>query len=228
MATVYFPNANGLTLQSYGYSGCTYTIRFAVTETAHDATTSTYNLILQCKNNDNDTWWSGTSTSYQPTFHLYVNGSQIKFVDPGSSTSATTRYFRSAAEAYVATTTWRNMGTATGLTVTNTPANPASITIGMSSEKGTGDYSGPYGIATCGADSNVMTTSSGNVTISGITKFKSMYTANVANGAFSAPTSSLKIKVSGNWVSGTPFVKVSGQWKQGIVWVNVGGTWKTL
>ena len=65
----------------------------------------------------------------------------------------------------------------------------------MATAKGTGTYSGPYGIATCGADSNVMTTSSGNTTISSITKFKSMYTANVANGAFSAPTSSVKIKV---------------------------------
>ena len=227
MATVYFPNSNGLTLQSYGYSGCTYTIRFAVTETAHTATTSTYTLKLQCKNNADQAWWSGTAESAQPKLYLYVNGSKISFVCPGGS-SSTTGYFRTASQAYTASTAWKDIGTATGLTVTNTPANPASITIGMSSEKGTGDYSGPYGIATCGADSNIMTTSSGNTTISSITKFKSMYTANVANGAFSAPTSSLKIKVSGSWVSGTPFVKVSGQWKQGIVWVNVGGTWKTL
>ena len=65
----------------------------------------------------------------------------------------------------------------------------------MATEKGTGNTSEPYGIATCGADSNVMTTYSGNTTISSITKFKSMYTASVSNGAFSAPTSSVLIKV---------------------------------
>ena len=40
-----------------------------------------------------------------------------------------------------------------------------------------------------------------------------------------APT--VKVKVSGSWKSGTPYVKVNGTWKQATkVYVKVNGTWK--
>ena len=58
MAGVYFPGEEGLTLYAYGKSGVTpssfkYYVRFQITETAHTATTSTYTLKLQCKNDIN-------------------------------------------------------------------------------------------------------------------------------------------------------------------------------
>ena len=230
MATVYFPNESGVTLYAYGKSGVTpssfkYYVRIAITETAVSDTQSTYNFVLQAKNGANQAWWSGTSARYQPKLYLYVNNSQISFTCPGSSTASTTGYFRTASNAYTATTTWTDIGTATGLTVTNTFSNPASITIGFKTTKGTGDTSEPYGIATC--TGTTMTYYNGSKSDFGFT-FETAWTASTDNGAFTKKQAYAYIKVNGSWKQGIPWVKVNGTWKKGLPWVKVNGTWKHL
>lgn len=132
MATVYFPSSDGVAIRNYGgtaNNGTTYAstyvyyyVRIAITETAvaYDTNTSTYTFALQCKNSRSGAMWSSTAETYQPKLYLYVNDTKLSFTSKGASSASTTGYFRTAASAYTASTSWQTIATVTGLTTTNT------------------------------------------------------------------------------------------------------------